>query len=238
MRNVLIIGAGDGVGRATAEILNNENLLLVDNVENNLKEVAGETTAKYFVCDIASAEELTHLKTFIEENFSGLDTIINCAGIWTKGELSQLSQEHFAKINSLERIKNVIDTNTFGTIAIVTMLSQILIKNGKGQIINVNSQSGVETESFCPVYNASKHGSYYYRKAIQNDLARHNIKITDVCPGLIKTNFYISAEDELPDSIMQLGLEVEDVAKTIKFVFDLPHEITIPSIEVRNIKNY
>ena len=94
--------------------------------------------------------------------------------------------------------------------------------------ININSQSGVEVEEFCPIYNASKHGSYAYRKAIQRDLAKHNIKITDVCPGLIKTNFYIRANDKLPDEIMCLGLEAEDVAKTVLYVMNLPHEITIP----------
>ena len=138
----------------------------------------------------------------------------------------------------MERIKKLIDTNTFGTIATITELSPIMIKNGRGQIININSQSGVETETFCPVYNASKHGGYYYRKAVQNNLARHNIKITDVCPGLIKTNFYIRAKDELSDDIMKLGLEASEVASAVKYVFDLPHEITIPSIEIRNIKNY
>lgn len=39
-------------------------------------------------------------------------------------------------------------------------------------------------------------------------------------------------------NVMNTGLTPEDVANTVKFVFDLPHEITIPSIEVRNIKNY
>ncbi len=38
--------------------------------------------------------------------------------------------------------------------------------------------------------------------------------------------------------MMNNGLTPEDVANTVKFVFDLPHEMTIPSIEVRNIKNY
>ena len=174
----------------------------------------------------------------MEENFSNIDTLINCAGQWTKGEISQLDKEHFAQINTLDRLKEIIDTNTFGTIGMISTIAPILIKNGKGQIININSQSGVETEEFCPVYNASKHGSYYYRKAIQRDLAKHNIKITDVCPGLIKTNFYIRANDKLPEEIMKLGLSSKDVAITVKYVFDLPHEITIPSIEVRNIKNY
>ena len=37
---------------------------------------------------------------------------------------------------------------------------------------------------------------------------------------------------------METDLSPEDVANTVKFVFDLPYEITIPSIEVRNIKKY
>ncbi len=238
MRYVLITGAGDGVGKATAKLLKNEKLLLVDRDENNLKNVAKSLHAEYFICDVSNIENLDKLKSYVETNFSKLDTIINCAGVWTKGELSQLSEAHFAEINKLSKIKDLLDTNTFGTIAVITSLSPTLLKNSKGQIINVNSQSGVETEEFCPVYNASKHGSYYYRKAIQRDLAQHNIKITDVCPGLIKTNFYIRNNDELSEDIMKLGLTAEEVAKTIKYVFDMPHEITIPSIEVRHIKNY
>lgn len=120
----------------------------------------------------------------------------------------------------------------------ITTFSQLMLKNKRGQIVNICSQSGVETEQFCPVYNASKHGTYYYRKAIQNDLAKNGIKITDVCPGLIKTNFYVRANDELPESVMQLGLEPQDVANCVKYVLDLPYEITIPSIEIRHIKNY
>ena len=55
---------------------------------------------------------------------------------------------------------------------------------------------------------------------------------------LIQTNFYKRANNELPSSIMDTGLSSQDVANTVKFVFDLPYEITIPSIEVRHIKNY
>ena len=86
-------------------------------------------------------------------------------------------------------------------------------------------------------YNADENGNKT-AKIIYNELAKHNIKITDICPELIKTNFYIRANDKLPDELMCLGLEPEDVAETILYVMNLPHEITIPSIEVRHIKNY
>lgn len=238
MRNIVIIGAGDGVGKSVATMLKDESLILVDVEKENVEKLAKNLNQKSFVCDVTNIEQIKKLKNFVINTFSKIHCIINCAGIWTKGELSQLSDEHFASLNDLQRIKKLIDTNIFGIIAIINQFAPILIKQKVGQIININSQSGVEVEEFCPVYNASKHTGYSYRKAIQRDLAKNNVKITDICPGLIKTNFYIRANDKLPDEIMCLGLEPEDVAKTILYVMNLPHEITIPSIEIRNIKNY
>ena len=238
MKNIIITGAGDGVGKTIAKMLKNENLILVDIEKENLESVADELKQKYFVCDVSDVKSVKKLKDFVTKTFNKVDCLINCAGMWTKGELSQLNVEHYAKINDLERIKKLIDTNLFGIVSMISEFSPIMIKQNFGQIININSQSGVEVEEFCPIYNASKHGSYAYRKAIQRDLARHNIKITDVCPGLIKTNFYTRANDRLPDEIMCLGLEPEDVAKTVLYVMNLPHEITIPTIEVRHIRNY
>ena len=238
MKNIIITGAGDGVGKAIATMLAKENLILVDIEKENVEKVSKELNQKFFVCDVADVNQVKNLKDFVLKTFDNIDCLINCAGIWTKGELSQLGVEHYAKINNLDRIKHLIDTNLFGIISMISEFSPIMIKQNYGQIININSQSGVQVEEFCPVYNASKQGSYAYRKAIQTDLAKHNVKITDVCPGLIKTNFYARANDKLPDEVMCLGLEPEDVAETVLYVLNLPHQITIPSIEVRHIKNY
>ncbi len=241
MKNILITGAASGLGKAIAkEICSSENnLLLVDKNEKALEKVAKSLNQKYYVCDVASASDVEKLKKYVEKNFSNINVLINCAGVWNKGDLSKLEDKHFAKLNKLEVIKNVIDTNTFGVIATTTVLSPILIKNGSGYIINISSQSAVETEEFCPVYNASKHGEYNYRKAVQRDLAKHNVKITDVCPGLMNTNLFKNAGDPLPNEVMETqGLNPKDVASAIKYLLELPHEITIPSLEIRHIKNY
>ncbi|MBQ7466950.1 MAG: SDR family oxidoreductase [Clostridia bacterium] len=238
MKNIIITGAGDGVGKAIVSMLKSENLILVDIEKDNVEAVAKNLNQKAFVCDVSDTKQVKKLKEFVIKTFDKIDCLINCAGMWTKGEISQLGIEHFAKINDVDRVKKLIDTNFFGIVAMINEFAPIMMKQNYGQIININSQSGVEVEEFCPIYNASKHGSYAYRKAIQRDLAKHNVKITDVCPGLIKTNFYVRANDKLPEEIMCLGLEPEDVAKTVLYVLNLPHEITIPSIEVRHIKNY
>lgn len=238
MKNVIITGAANGVGKAIANLLKDENLILIDIDEKNLLETAKEINSEYYACDLTNVDNINEVIRNIGNKYNKIDCLINCAGMWISGDMSKLEQPIFSEMNDLNRIKRVIDTNVFGTIAMIKSIFPIMQKQGYGQIININSQSGVMCEPPFPIYNASKQSTNAFRKAIQDDLARNNIKITDVCPGLIKTNFYVRANNELPKEIMDTGLTPEDVAKTVKYVFDLPHEITIPSIEVRHIKNY
>ncbi len=236
MKNVIITGAANGVGKAIAQILKSENLVLLDIDSESLVKTAKELNKEYYVCDVSNTNEIKDI--FMKIRDIRIDCLINCAGMWISGDMSKLEQPIFNEMNTLDRIKDVIDTNVFGTIAMIKSIFPIMQKQGYGQIININSQSGVMCEPPFPIYNATKHSTNAFRKAIQDDLARNNIKITDVCPGLIKTDFYVRANNELPKEVMENGLTPEDVAKTIKYVFDLPHEITVPSIEVRHIKNY
>lgn len=238
MKNVIITGAANGVGKAVANLLKDENLILIDIDEKNLLETAKEINSEYYVCDLTNVDNINEVIRNIGNKYNKIDCLINCAGMWISGDMSKLEQPIFSEMNDLNRIKRVIDTNVFGTIAMIKSIFPIMQKQGYGQIININSQSGVMCEPPFPIYNASKQSTNAFRKAIQDDLARNNIKITDVCPGLIKTDFYVRANNELPKEIMDTGLTPEDVAKTVKYIFDLPHEITIPSIEVRHIKNY
>ena len=238
MKNVIITGSANGVGKAIANVLKEEKLILIDVDENNLKQVAEETKSKYYICDISDDKQVANVINDINMDYEKIDCLINCAGMWISGDISKLDQPIYNEMNELGRIKKVIDTNVFGTVAMIKSIFPIMKKQGHGQIININSQSGVMCEPPFPIYNASKTGANAFRKAIQNDLAHNNIKITDVCPGLIQTDFYKRAKNELPENVMNTGLTPKDVANTVKFVFDLPHEITIPSIEVRNIKNY
>ena len=238
MKNVIITGSANGVGKAIANVLKEEKLILIDIDENNLKQVAEETKSKYYICDISDDKQIANVINDINRNYEKIDCLINCAGMWISGDISKLDQPIYDEMNELGRIKKVIDTNVFGTVAMIKSIFPIMKKQGYGQIININSQSGVMCEPPFPIYNASKTGANAFRKAIQNDLANNNIKITDVCPGLIQTDFYKRAKNELPENVMNTGLTPKDVANTVKFLFDLPHEITIPSIEVRNIKNY
>lgn len=238
MKNVIITGAANGVGKAIAQLLKNENLILLDIDEKNLKELSLNSNTKHYLCDVSDDEQMLNVINDIRQNYETIDCLINCAGMWISGDMSKTEEPIYNEMNNLSRIKKVIDTNVFGVIGMIKSIFPIMKKQGYGQIININSQSGVMCEPPFPIYNATKQSTNAFRKAIQNDLSQNNIKITDICPGLIQTDFYKRANNELPSNVMNTGLTPEDVANTVKFVFDLPHEITIPSIEVRHIKNY
>lgn len=238
MKNVIITGSANGVGASIAHTLKDSNLILIDVDKENLSTLANELNADYYVCDLANVGMLEETLDTISNKYETIDCLINCAGMWISGDMSKLEEPLFSEMNDLNRIKQVIDTNVFGTIAMVKSIFPIMKKQGYGQIININSQSGVMCEPPFPIYNATKQSTNAFRKAIQDDLARNNIKITDVCPGLIQTDFYVRANNPLPNEVMKTGLTAQDVANAVKYVFELPHEITIPSIEVRHIKNY
>ncbi len=238
MKTVIIVGAANGIGREIAEILKEEKLILIDIDKPNLEKVSLNLGCDHYFCDVSNEKEVDLLVKEIKNKISKVDCLINCAGMWISGDISKMKEKMYLEMNELTRIKKAINVNIFGTIAMIKEIFPIMKEQGYGQIININSQSGVMCEPMFPVYNATKIATNSFRKAIQNDLAKNNIKITDICPGLVDTGFYDRANNSLPQSIMSQSLNVKDIANTVKYIYDLPHEITIPSIEIRNIKNY
>ena len=116
MRNVIITGAASGVGKAVAEVLKNENLILVDIDEKNLLKVAQKLNKDYYICDVSKVEAIEKLLSQIKDK--KIDCLINCAGMWISGDMSKTEEPLYKEMNELNRVKKVIDTNVFGTIAI------------------------------------------------------------------------------------------------------------------------
>ena len=149
MKNVIITGAANGVGAAIANILKEENLILIDIDENNLQVTANEFSSEYFVCDLTNVDDIKQVIKSISEKYDKIDCLINCAGMWISGDMSKLEEPIFTEMNDLNRIKKVIDTNVFGTIAMIKELFPIMQRQGIGQIININSQSFMDNINDC-----------------------------------------------------------------------------------------
>ena len=81
MKNVIITGAANGVGKAITQLLKNENLILLDIDETNLKELSLNVNSKYYLCDVSDDEQMLNVINDIRQNYKTIDCLINCAGM-------------------------------------------------------------------------------------------------------------------------------------------------------------
>lgn len=109
------------------------------------------------------------------------------------------------------------------------------MKNNKeGLIININSQAGINHKAERVVYNATKWGVTGFSKSLQDEVAKYGIRVTNVMPGMMKTNMFKKMNIQ---KNMDNGLDTKEVARLIKFIIDTPSDVMIPEVGIKNINN-
>src|SRR5690554_4276697 len=213
MRTIVITGAAHGLGKAIAQHYKDDHCILIDRDQKALEHVAKELGMKWMVADIGDVGSVEMLVNQLNEEFGHIDVLINNAGLWISGHVSEMNETK-SELNTYAYIQDVLNTNVFGMIALIKGLFDRL---KDGIVININSQSGVVVEKEYPIYNASKHAAKAFTQAIQDDLAVHQIRITDIHPGLINTPFYDHANDPIPQPILEMGLDPDYIVELIDY---------------------
>ena len=222
MKKIIITGASDGLGKAIAKELRDEELILISRNESKLKELSEELNCKYYICDLVDYNQITNVINQIDD----VDILINNAGIWLAGDLEE---------NTFEKISNCIDVNTKAPIYMTKAVLPLMRKKGKGLIINVCSQSSFDNDDFSTVYNASKWAMRGFNRSIQRVLSKENIKVTGFYPGFMQTDLFKKAGNDYDTST---GLETEKVAKAIRFITECEDDVIIPEFGIKDVENY
>ena len=228
MRNIIITGGDDGLGRAIAKLLSEkENVITISKTEENATRISKEIpSAECYTCDITKPEEIKKTIEAIIENQGDIDILINNAGVWLAGDLTE---------NTYEQISNCIDVNTKGPIYMTKAILPNMYESRHGLIINVCSQASFDSDDFSTVYNASKWAMRGFNRSIQKDISKKGIKVTGFYPGFMQTNIFKKAGNDYDTST---GLEVEKVAKAIEFIINCDDDIIIPEFGIKDIENY
>ncbi|MBQ6992685.1 MAG: SDR family NAD(P)-dependent oxidoreductase [Clostridia bacterium] len=222
MKKIIITGASDGLGKAIAQELRDEELILISRDENKLKILSEELNCKYYVCDLTDYNQITDIISKIDN----VDILINNAGVWLAGDIES---------NSFDQISNCIDVNTKAPIYMTKAVLPFMRQNNKGLIINVCSQSSFDNDDFSTVYNASKWAMRGFNRSIQRTLSKENIKVTGFYPGFMQTDLFKKAGNDYDTST---GLETQKVAKAIRFITECEDDVIIPEFGIKDIENY
>ena len=225
-KTIIITGGSDGLGKTLTETFSKENnVIILATNEEKMNLVAKENNCFYKVCDVSNYDVVEKAINEIVKEYNKIDVLINNAGLWIQEELD---------VNNSNRIKSVIEVNLLGTINVSKAVIPSMKANKDGLIININSQAGINHKAERVVYNASKWGVTGFSKSLQDEVAKYGIRVTDVMPGMMKTEMFSRMNIE---KNMVNGLDTKEVARLIQFIIDTPSDVMIPEIGIINIIN-
>ncbi len=227
MNNTIIItGGSDGLGKTLAESLSRDNnVIILATNEEKLREVANEYNCEYKVCEVSEYNRVDEVVKEIYNDYGNIDILINNAGLWIQEELD---------VNDYNRINDVIDVNLLGVINCSKAVIPYMKEKKDGLIININSQAGINHKAERVVYNASKWGVTGFSKSLQDEVAKYGIRVTNVMPGMMKTDMFKKMNIE---KNMANGVDTKEVSRLIEFIIATPKDVMIPEVGIKNINN-
>ncbi len=219
---VLITGASQGIGKATALKFAEENATLAINdiggQEEQLKELKNEIEkmggkANYYLADVANYEEVEKMIQSIKNDLGKLDVLVNNAGICRDKTLAKMTKEDWQK---------VIDIDLTGVFN-CTKAALALIVNNRGKIINVSSLVGIRGNFGQTNYAAAKAGIIGFTKSLAKEIGRFGVTVNAIAPGFIETNLTQKMPEEIKGMVKKftpLGRfgKPEEVAFLITFL--------------------
>ena len=179
-KTAVITGAASGIGKEIALLFaeNGASVALLDMDKYKLTCLEGKGM-KAFCADITDENQVKDIFSQIETALGSIDILVNCAGIFAAGKVTETDFAVWKKILSV----NLDGVFLCGKYAAAAMLRA---KNG-GAIINIASEAGLAAIAGQSAYNVSKAAVISLSQCMAVDYALDNIRVNCVCPGRVLT---------------------------------------------------
>jgi len=205
----VVTGAGRGIGSAIARKLAalGATAVLLGRTKSTLDETAraivdagGKT--EVIPCDVTVLHQLEYAATRVDSTFGRLDILVNNAGVGGFNDLlHNLPPEEWDRI---------LNTNLRGVYYAIRAFAPIMIRAYSGHIINISSLSGKNALPNGAAYAASKWGLNGLTYSVAEELRKHNVRASVVCPGSVDTELGPHAGKD-PTKMLQ----ADDVAHAV-----------------------
>jgi short-subunit dehydrogenase len=234
---IWITGASSGIGEALALkwaapgiqlVLSGRNRSQLEIVAENCKKSGAEALVLTF--DLAVPEEVASAVATVQSAFPRLDILVNNGGI---------SQRSLLIDTPMEVARKIMEVDFWGHAGLTRQILPFMVKSGGGHIVVVSSLTGLFGFPQRSAYSAAKHALHGYFETLRLEHFRDNIRVTMVCPGMVKTNISIHSltatggEHGLMDKGQEEGVSAAYCAKKIvKAVSNNRKEIIIGKKDV------
>ena len=216
---ILVTGASRGIGRAIAEELSKENIVIAnynksEEFAKNLQEQ--NENIDIFKADVSNRAEVKKMIDYIIEKYGKIDVLVNNAGIDQEKMFQDITDEDWDII---------IKVNLYSVFCTTQETLKYMLEKKNGCIINISSIYGINGGSCATAYSATKAGIDGITKSLAKELGPSNIRVNSVAPGCINTdmNSYLTEQDwnlikeETPLGTIGEGI---DIAKCVKWLVE------------------
>ncbi|HXS57398.1 MAG TPA: SDR family NAD(P)-dependent oxidoreductase [Hanamia sp.] len=236
-RIVFITGATSGIGNACAEkfAANGDDLIINGRRNERLEEIKKTLEQKYnteVFCasfDVQNKEEVFQAIEQFPEKWKSVDVLINSAGL-------ALGRDLFDEAE-IEDWDTMIQTNINGLLYVSKAVIPFMMKKNTGHIINIGSTAGDVVYERGNIYCASKSAVEAISHGMRIDLLRHHIKVTNIKPGAVETEFSVvrfKGDEEKADKVYEgfAPLTATDIADSIFYCASLPPNVCINDLTI------
>ena len=230
----LITGASSGIGKAIAEqIADHYRLIICGRRTSRLEALSIVLSHKTEILigsfDVRDQSAVSHFIDSLPDELQNISVLINNAG-----NAHGLSFIHEGDTNDCDAM---IDINVKGLLYVSRAIIPKMIKEQAGHIINLGSIAGTDVYPRGNVYNASKFAVDALTKGMRMDLNTYGIKVSEIKPGLVETEFSeVSFKGDLEKAKQAYAgydpLQAQDIAECIAFMLSRPKHVNIGDMVV------
>jgi NADP-dependent 3-hydroxy acid dehydrogenase YdfG len=230
---VLITGATAGFGAACARRFHEAGakVILTGRRQERLDELQRDLGARVHTVklDVQDRNAVMRMVEELPAEFAEVDVLVNNAGLALGLESAQEA--------ALDDWDTMVDTNVKGLMYCTRALLPGMCKRDRGHVFNLGSVAGSYPYPGGNVYGATKAFVHQFGLNLRADLIGHNVRVTDIEPGLAQTEFSevrFKGDTEKAKKPYQglQPLRPEDVAETIFWAATLPRHVNINRLEV------
>lgn len=219
-KTAVVTGAAKGIGKAIALAFAEQRCNIALNYRSNVTEETIQEIEAYGVkClpvqgDVSDFSFAADMMKQIKKEFGSIDILVNNAGITRDMLLMRMKEDEF---------DSVIETNLKGTFNMIRHVSNIMLKQRSGVIINMASVVGVMGNAGQANYAASKAGIIGLTKSAAKELAQRGITCNAIAPGFVETDMTAVLTDEQKEKMLEViplkryG-QVGDIARAAVFL--------------------
>lgn len=235
-KTILITGASSGIGEAIARSLGQTGARLVltarrldrlESLTSSLKEMQ-DCDCLAIKLDVSNKAEVHNLLPSLPKEWRDIDILVNNAGLALSTDPIQSGSEDNWDI--------MIDTNLKGLLYVSRAVLPGMVERSFGHIVNIGSIAGEECYPNGNVYSATKFAVHAISKSMRLDLAGTGIRITEIAPGAVETEFSMVRwnDKKKADAFYQdfNPLLAEDIADAVHYCITRPLHVDIAKMNI------